>query len=389
MKRYRTRSNPDGTRPLECFPGGALDERTKNRCSAQKESRRPDRSGHSILTLALEVFIVTSLIWIGFIGCHSLFIPDQGGNSDELHAEVQQIMRTAMTSDGKTLWCQLGMWELIAVDLETNQVQPVYRRRNDAIGNWGISFDGRTVLYSNQDNEVEIIRDGATLISEQVPECQRLLTDLAANGQSGIRVANGTLARYWKFSEDDPLVVDFTLEIPAGKLALDPRGQVLAVSTLTNGIALYDVMNGVRIHSFRDDSRHVKSLLFSDDGGLLAVVQDRNVIVYDAPSGEKLWLTKMSEGVPFISLAFTRESGWLAATSPAAGIQIFDAREGTPLHRLPVEAEFPRIAFARSSDVIYSTSGNGTLRTWSISESREMSRVDLIQRLNEGRKSKR
>lgn len=358
--------------------------------SIRMDLLRAKRSGHVTLPLLLlEILLVVVVVWLGFLGCRSMLVPDQGGNAPESQRDTQQIMRMVVTSDGNQLWCQLGMCEIISLDLTTNRAQPVYRRRNHAIGNWGVSYDGRTVLVSNHDREVEITRDEETIVSEQLPDCQRLLTELSSTGMAAIRIADGTSARFWNLSLENSMVVDFKLQESAAKIALDAAGIYLATTSFPHGIHLYDVVNGAKIRALDDDTRHVKSLHLSDDGKYLAVVRESNVIVYDVSTGERLWVRKLEATVPFVCISFSRDSQWIAASAPEVGIHVFNAANGQVCSRVLTDSTPQRIAFSPTGELIHSASLTGIIRNWSIADEQQTDESDLLQLLEDSRKKNR
>ena len=113
-------------------------------------------------------------------------------------------------------------------------------------------------------------------------------------------------------------------------LALSPDGSLLAASGSGGWAALYDTVNVKKAVEVRAGTMKPSTLVFSENGKMLALVSGSEVLLLAASSGKRLG-TFRTRGTPALALA--KSSNWLKYAASKTEVRLFSAEQESRLER--------------------------------------------------------
>ncbi|WP_339133818.1 MAG: hypothetical protein WGN25_13775 [Candidatus Electrothrix sp. GW3-4] len=143
-------------------------------------------------------------------------------------------------------------------------------------------------------------------------------------------------------------------------VAFSPDGRFFADSYDKN-IVIWDTITGERLHTLAGHADEVNSVAFSPDGLLLASgSNDKSIGIWDIHTGNRL---KVLEGHTdsIGSISFSPDGRLLASCSKDKTIGIWDVQTGKRLHTLAGQSQVTRVAFSPDGRTIASTFYDGTI----------------------------
>ncbi|MCK5799362.1 MAG: protein kinase [Deltaproteobacteria bacterium] len=150
-------------------------------------------------------------------------------------------------------------------------------------------------------------------------------------------------------------------------VATSPDGKTLATGSGDRTVRLWQSATGAAIDTLLGHRADVFAVAFSPDGKRLASGSvDKTVRIWDLKTRRQVRVIEdLSGGV--WDIAFSPDGRLLAASTRGKLIHLFDAKTYTPRRILRGhKASVFGLAFAPDSKALYSASGDGTLRRWSL-----------------------
>ena len=149
-----------------------------------------------------------------------------------------------------------------------------------------------------------------------------------------------------------------TIDTDASRIAVGPNGRLIATVT---PLRIWDAYTGEKIFEIE----HLKGVCvaFSDDGERVAgVSSDRTVRVCDARSGKEMAVLRGQTG-NLTSMSFSADSNWIASTSEAGTVCIWDASSGTLLKKWEASCRLASSAFSPTGQH-FATTTQTSLEIW-------------------------
>ncbi|PWQ92833.1 eIF2A-related protein [Leucothrix pacifica] len=148
-------------------------------------------------------------------------------------------------------------------------------------------------------------------------------------------------------------------------IAFSPDGKIIASGSQDNTIRLWNAQSGETINTLKGHSRPVNTIIYSPDGKIIASGSfDKTIRLWNALSGETIntlkghsnWVT---------TIAFSPDGKIIASGSQDNTIRLWNAQSGETIntlkgHSRPVNT----IAYSPDSKVIASGSDDNTIRLW-------------------------
>lgn len=342
-----------------------------------RNSPRKLRRGYTTISWLLEISLI-GLVIGGVAALVPLLV--QSSSPSCATAQVRKldpIFRMSSTANGKQLWVQRGISEIIALDLATREMQSVYRSHGSPITRFCVSEDATTYMLSLSDHEVVIVRNQELFISNQSGATSGLMLALSKNGNVALRVADATHVRCWDLSNDSAEWTDFEFPDPVSCIALNPDGSKLVVSTETGHLDVYDPKSGTRMETLETIGPLTRDPQISDDGRWLLLFRDESLALCDLDSGQITWHIHSTIPEELLQAVISPDGQVIATVGYAAIIQIFDRSNGNLIRKLHPGDIVNRIVFSPSSDVLYLGGNLGPIRAMSISDGRELQPIGL------------
>ena len=341
--------------------------------------QRHRRGGFALVRSLLEVLVTWLVIWGAVFIIPILLETTIRSPSVSEVSRGEPIFKLAVAAEGKEVWFQLGRSELVSMDLATRSTTPIYKKEGRPIGYWNVSQDGKTYLVWLNEHEIRIVRNQEIIAWEQVVEGASLMTALSSNGKTAVRICAGTSAKAWDLSQDEPVESEFTLPVPAVKIAFDSTGGRLAIQSSREGLLLCDSKTGTVTGKLAEYTSVSQEPLFSEDGNWLVVSYGRSIAVYDLRSGAMGWTIQTLMPDAFVNVAFSPDGKSIATSSIFNGIQIFDMANGQRQRQLPLPSSIHRIVYSRSGDALYSGGTDGSINIWSLATGRKTEILKLLE----------
>jgi WD40 repeat protein len=317
-----------------------------------------------------EFLIVGAVVW-SVVALVPALVGDNkassSATSDASYALNTPVTRLKITDDD-FVWVEKDRSEIIVMDLNSQKKDCVYLKRSLHLDHWTVSRDGKTFMSSTGERYFEIFRNQETIVSEELPGCVTILTELSSDGQTAVRITDGRNVRSWDLSSDSPTFTDFEIENRIEKIAVDPAGQRLAASR-REGLEIYDLKKGEKI-AWIPMSDFVFPL-FSDDEQWLVLRSTQSLTVCDAQTFECRWRVKIDLPDAFDGLAISPDSKWIAAKTLNTGLRVFDSSTGECRHTLTtMDCSVPRIDFTSSADALCYSDDSGSVWVWTFADHR-------------------
>lgn len=152
------------------------------------------------------------------------------------------------------------------------------------------------------------------------------------------------------------------------KVALHPRGDVVANGTQNGCLHVWNTLTGERAGSLRTRSnKFVLAVAFSPSGDLLASASiDGGIAMFDVASGSTLH--ELSAGaMPARALAFSPDSTLLGVGSDDASFALYDVKTGVVVHSFSAHAGWVLSAsFSPTDSVVATSSTDRQIKLWDI-----------------------
>ena len=171
---------------------------------------------------------------------------------------------------GKELWIQRGSNKIVSIDLETKSFKTIHQTSVDPIGQWCTSWDGSMWMVSNGDREIRLFRNEEMIAADHSMNRLSVRGFLSEDGRKIVYLSGGKEIRSWDLAESPPIVSEFSLLERAHKIALNPSGERLFVTTKKNEIQIYDTNSGVIVSTI-DCPWASQPPVFSVEGRLMII----------------------------------------------------------------------------------------------------------------------
>ena len=153
-------------------------------------------------------------------------------------------------------------------------------------------------------------------------------------------------------------------------IAFNPDGQTLATSNSGYEIWLWNIQTGTYIGKYGtpliENTRYpFENIAFSPDGSMLAGVNAKNTVLWDAVNGQHKATLKHTESVRVI--AFSPDGQTLVSGSSDGTVQLWDVNTAQPKNRLMGHTTGVRvIAFSPDGQTLVSGSSDGIVQLWDV-----------------------
>jgi WD40 repeat protein len=318
-------------------------------------------SRFEIITISCFIAVMMSALPIAWNFCalnsHSTELPNKN-----------RILEMSLTANGKQMWIQRGLSQLVSRDLTTQQETVVLTRKELPLRLWRVSRDGSMFLIATDDRRLLIYQNHEVVVEEEFAEGRPLLAALSADGSVAVRISSEHELRCWDFSTADPSMVDVRLQGAAIRLGLSPDGKRFAVSNRQGTISIYDLKTTQCLATIECGGLLKTAPVFSDDSRWLAVICGRTVALHDASSGEKLWSISTDDLGGYHGVSFSSDTRWLAITGTFSGTRILDVTSGACRQEIALPPFMHRIDFSPSNDRLYMTVADDSIVEWSLAD---------------------
>ena len=156
-------------------------------------------------------------------------------------------------------------------------------------------------------------------------------------------------------------------------VAFSPDGTTLASGSSDKTIRLWDVDNGVTLHTFRGHRGTVTSVAFSPDGATIASgSSDKTIRLWDVATGtERRTLTLPTPSIN--EVVFNHDSTMLASASAGNLIRLWDVVNGTELRTLRAGGNGAySVAFSPVTNTLASGGHDNRVRLWNADTGAEL-----------------
>jgi WD40 repeat protein len=256
-----------------------------------------------------------------------------------------------------------------------HQIGPALRVDSKEVSAVAFSPDGQTLAAVSSDRsvwlwDVATHREVGRLVSP-VP------ADAVAFSPSGIiATANGLSVTLWNAATQEPIGTPIVPDYPPQAVTFNPAGTILATSTISGNIQLWDVTTRQQVGTtMSSGSFFVAGLAFSPDGTLLASGSQISGHV-------QLWSVATHREVLSLpangyaeAVAFSPDGATLGVAD-GGGAQLFDLRSFRPAGQ-PMSADsrtLGQVTFSPDGAILATASFDGTVRLWSVATQHKLGR---------------
>jgi RNA polymerase sigma factor (sigma-70 family) len=181
------------------------------------------------------------------------------------------------------------------LDVATGQERRQIRGKNTVIGNVVFAPDGRSLAWSNMDNEV----------TTWDLQADKLIHRFRQSGGS----AAGSYA-----------------------LAYDRHGKTLAAATHATALQLFDLVAGKELLTQEAHGSSVRAVVFARDGSVISASDDQTIRAWDAKTGKPLAKIVGHESAAD-AVACSGDGRYVATAATDRSVRLWDAATGHELHR--------------------------------------------------------
>jgi hypothetical protein len=181
------------------------------------------------------------------------------------------------------------------------------------------------------------VRNGDVTLRRSIAVCQTCVWSVAFTRDSAaLLTADGYFGppghvKLWKAATGEQASTLLTLDSDVLGAALGPDDRLVAVAGGTTGLQLFDRRQGRVIARVQHPS-YVRDAAFSPDGKRVASACEREVRVWDAATGEKLWASPLKGELAAwhiaTRLAFSPDGKVVAAGDGGNDVRLHDAATG-------------------------------------------------------------
>ena len=323
-----------------------------------------------------EVLLVGCVVWGISAVAPVLLKPTDLKSSTVNGVASDAIMKIHSDSNGRELWVLRGISELVKLDLKSHQSETVYHNRDFSITNVCVSRDSSTHLLTLQNHETLVFRGGEVIAYEQSFDSEPQRCTLSADGNMAICISGGTSVKCWNLAGDEVVAVDFEVPERVETIGVDPAGRKLVISSVSEGVKVYDVLTGNLLQTLISGETVARSLAISPDGRWLATNRCSSLALYDFQTGERIW-EEQAVGLDYFgNVTISPDGSRVAMTSRKYGLRILDRENGRILRDFPKVSLGCKVAFAPSSDKFYSGNIDGSIGIWSVSDGQELGHLN-------------
>ena len=330
----------------------------------------------TMVEVLLGAFIVGGVV---VVICLSLRTDDVGVHrGTTTHGEP--VFNLSVIDQGKQLWLQRGQTEVAKIDLQTGETTRLIQPFGLPIENSCVSQSGEISLFAVENYETLIYRHNELVLSERetnVKPTAAISTRIAlsSNGRVAVRVSAGKYVRRWDISNDAPVGVSFILDEPTHRIALDSTGDLLLVASGEGVVSLVDSKSMRTLRKLTGSGPLTADPVFNEESGEVAIARGDTVALYDVNSGQPHWTVDTKGVEQFLGVAISPNGKWITANGMQAGIHVIDAWTGQIHRKIFEPSHMRRMSFSSNSQELYCGCKDGTVRVWSMSDGRELSRI--------------
>jgi hypothetical protein len=154
-------------------------------------------------------------------------------------------------------------------------------------------------------------------------------------------------------------------------MALSPDGKILASSSLSGPIHLWNVSNGNLIKNLEIENNNyfcIRSIAFSNDGQLLAAgSDDKKILLWKVDDGKLIGI--MLAHTEFLNLlVFSPNNELLASGSRDGTIRFWNTKDGSLVRTLTINAWVRGLSFSPDGQILASGSDDNFIHFWRVND---------------------
>jgi WD40 repeat protein len=182
------------------------------------------------------------------------------------------------------------------------------------------------------------------------------------DGTSVLTVSEDSTARLWDASTWQMVAVLSGHTSPIAALAFNPDGTRIATASRDNTVRLWDAKTGQQIQILADHTKPVVWVTFSTDGSrLLTASFDNTVRVWDARTGQQIAI--LTHQWPVLAVISADQRIVTLDRDATLRLWDMDSFQQLAVINIPRQGDFAMKAMEDIAATIFSTHGNGKLRT--------------------------
>ena len=278
-----------------------------------------------------------------------------------------------------------GSWDktIRIWDIKTGKETKIIHKHDSEVSALIYNLQGNMLVSGHWDNTIRLWDINGEKEVQVLNEARRgdgtteSILALTYIKDENVIVSGGKTARLWDIKSGKELK-EFKIEkynIAVGALAFNPNDNVLAISTLSGNLELWDIEKGERFKILRRHKSSVYGLAYSPDGKVLTSGSWGNTIRFwniESKGG-----TKLSTQKPVFRMAFNPKNNILATSDRSKIIQLWDADKGEKLKVLKGhEAPVLTLDYSPDGKILASAGEDNKIRLWDSENATEMSQLN-------------